>query len=190
VPSPRSSGASSLARTGFATKRCGPWLSQESGVVKAQKLGCIGWNGLACAAPTCLATVRHPRFEKQVRARRPHFLDIALDFVFYASIPLAFAIHNPDGNALPAAVLLASFLANGGAFFAFANVAAKLGLTTSAQGLKVDLLPCRIGRGRGDYLRLLRILPMASCLSMDRLRVLHRVHPLRLWSLGPGLEDT
>ena len=67
---------------------------------------------------------------------RGGFLDIALDFVFYASIPLAFAIHDAAGNALPAAVLLASFLANGGAFFAFAIAAAKRGLETSAQGLK------------------------------------------------------
>ncbi len=74
------------------------------------------------------------------RATRPTdrggFLDIAFDFVFYASIPLAFAIHDPGSNAMPAAVLLASFLANGGAFFAFANVAVKRGLTTSAQGFK------------------------------------------------------
>ena len=33
------------------------------------------------------------------------FLDIALDFLFYASIPLAFAVANPVQNALPAAVL-------------------------------------------------------------------------------------
>ena len=31
------------------------------------------------------------------------FLDIALDFLFYAAIPLAFAVANPATNALPAA---------------------------------------------------------------------------------------
>ena len=67
---------------------------------------------------------------------RGGFLDIALDFAFYASVPLAFAVHDPDVNALPAAVLLASFLANGAAFLAFAVIAAGRGLTTSAQGSK------------------------------------------------------
>ena len=74
------------------------------------------------------------------RATRPTdrgaFLDIALDFVFYAAIPLAFAIHDPDRNALAAAVLIASFLVNGAAFLAFAAIAAKRGMTTSAQGAK------------------------------------------------------
>ena len=41
---------------------------------------------------------------------RGAFLDIALDFIFYASIPLAFALADPAANALPAAVLLASFV--------------------------------------------------------------------------------
>lgn len=35
------------------------------------------------------------------------FLDITLDFLFYASIPLAFAVADPGANALAAAVLLA-----------------------------------------------------------------------------------
>ncbi len=56
------------------------------------------------------------------------FLDIALDFVFYASIPLAFALQEPARNALPAAVLLASFIGTGSSFLAFAAIAAKRGL--------------------------------------------------------------
>ena len=56
------------------------------------------------------------------------FLDIALDFVFYASIPLAFAVHDPARNALPAAVLLASFIGTGSSFLAFAVIAAKRGM--------------------------------------------------------------
>jgi len=56
------------------------------------------------------------------------FLDIALDFVFYASIPLAFAISDPARNALPAAVLLAAFIGTGSSFLAFAAMAAKRGL--------------------------------------------------------------
>jgi phosphatidylglycerophosphate synthase len=56
------------------------------------------------------------------------FLDIALDFLFYASIPLAFAIGNPSEHALPAAVLLAAFIGTGSSFLAFAVLAAKRGL--------------------------------------------------------------
>jgi phosphatidylglycerophosphate synthase len=57
------------------------------------------------------------------------FLDISLDFLFYASIPLAFAIANPAAHALPAAVLLAAFMGTGSSFLAFAALAAKRGLT-------------------------------------------------------------
>jgi phosphatidylglycerophosphate synthase len=56
------------------------------------------------------------------------FLDIALDFLFYASIPLAFAIGNQAEHALPAAVLLAAFIGTGSSFLAFAVLAAKRGL--------------------------------------------------------------
>jgi phosphatidylglycerophosphate synthase len=57
------------------------------------------------------------------------FLDISLDFLFYASIPLAFAIANPALNALPAAVLLASFIGTGSSFLAFAVIASKRGMS-------------------------------------------------------------
>ena len=60
------------------------------------------------------------------------FLDIALDFVFYASIPLAFAFSDPARNALPAAVLLAAFIGTGSSFLAFAVMAAKRGLSNLA----------------------------------------------------------
>ena len=57
------------------------------------------------------------------------FLDIALDFLFYASIPLAFAVAQPQVNALAAATLLAAFIGTGSSFLAFAALAAKRGLT-------------------------------------------------------------
>ena len=53
------------------------------------------------------------------RTDRGAFLDIVLDFFVYATVPLGFAAWNPDSNALPAAFLLASFVANGSAFLAF-----------------------------------------------------------------------
>ncbi|MCX2723660.1 CDP-alcohol phosphatidyltransferase family protein [Roseibium salinum] len=64
------------------------------------------------------------------------YLDITLDFFFYGAIPLAFAILDPDANALPAAALLFSFYANGSAFLAFAVMAERTGLRTDAQGAK------------------------------------------------------
>lgn len=57
------------------------------------------------------------------------FLDIALDFLFYASIPLAFAVAQPEANALAAATLLAAFVGTGSSFLAFAALAAKRGLS-------------------------------------------------------------
>jgi len=63
---------------------------------------------------------------------RGGFLDITLDFLFYAAIPLAFALHDPATNALPAALLLASFIGTGSSFLAFATVAAKRGMASVA----------------------------------------------------------
>jgi phosphatidylglycerophosphate synthase len=59
---------------------------------------------------------------------RGAFLDITLDFLFYASIPLAFAIADPAANALAAAVLMAAFIGTGSSFLAFAVLAEKRGL--------------------------------------------------------------
>ena len=59
---------------------------------------------------------------------RGAFLDIALDFVFYALFPLGFALADP-AYALPAAVLIASFVGTGSSFLAFASVAARRGLS-------------------------------------------------------------
>ena len=60
------------------------------------------------------------------------YLDITLDFLFYASIPLAFAIANPANNALPAAALLAAFIGTGSSFLAFAALAQKRGISSAA----------------------------------------------------------
>jgi phosphatidylglycerophosphate synthase len=59
---------------------------------------------------------------------RGAFLDIALDFKFYALVPLGFALMDPTRNALAAAALIAAFIGTGSSFLAFASVAAKRGL--------------------------------------------------------------
>jgi phosphatidylglycerophosphate synthase len=64
------------------------------------------------------------------------FLDILLDFIVYAGIPVAFALADPAANALPAAFLILSFVGTGTAFLAFAAMAAKRGLSTDLRGKK------------------------------------------------------
>lgn len=63
---------------------------------------------------------------------RGGFLDITLDFLFYASIPLAFAVADPARNALAAAALLAAFMGTGSSFLAFASIAARRGMASTA----------------------------------------------------------
>ena len=63
---------------------------------------------------------------------RGAFLDITLDFLFYASVPLAFALADPAANALPAAVLLAAFIGTGSSFLAFALLAERRGIQSTA----------------------------------------------------------
>ncbi|MBL8790722.1 MAG: CDP-alcohol phosphatidyltransferase family protein [Rhizobiales bacterium] len=60
------------------------------------------------------------------------FLDITLDFLFYAGIPLAFAWCNPPQNALAAATLLAAFIGTGVTFLAYAIMAEKRGEKSAA----------------------------------------------------------
>ncbi|RWM19441.1 CDP-alcohol phosphatidyltransferase family protein [Mesorhizobium sp.] len=61
---------------------------------------------------------------------RGAFLDIALDFVFYALVPFGFALADPAANALSAAALLLAFIGTGTSFLAFAAVAGRLGLSS------------------------------------------------------------
>lgn len=74
------------------------------------------------------------------RARAPTdrggYLDIVADYVFYGSVPLAFALADPVQNALPAAALLAGFCLTCASFLTFATIAAKRGLETAAHGRK------------------------------------------------------
>lgn len=66
---------------------------------------------------------------------RGGFLDIALDFLFYAGVVFGFALVNPE-NALPAAFLLMSFIGTSSSFLAYASIAAKRGLITEKRGKK------------------------------------------------------
>jgi phosphatidylglycerophosphate synthase len=64
------------------------------------------------------------------------FLDITLDFIFYAMFPVGFAIADPASNALPAAVLVASFVGTGASFLAFSSMAEKRNISHPEFGYK------------------------------------------------------
>ena len=70
------------------------------------------------------------------RTDRGGFLDIVLDFAFYAAIPLGFVLARPVTNAVAGAVLLASFYVNGASFLAYAVMAERRGLSGTARGPK------------------------------------------------------
>jgi phosphatidylglycerophosphate synthase len=54
---------------------------------------------------------------------RGAFLDICLDFIFYAVVVLGFGMADPTGNGLAAAVLIFSFVGTGSSFLAYAIMA-------------------------------------------------------------------
>ena len=63
------------------------------------------------------------------------YLDIVLDFIVYAGIPLGFAVADTS-QALAASFLIVSFVCTGTTFLAFAVFAAKRGLSTEIRGQK------------------------------------------------------
>ena len=67
---------------------------------------------------------------------RGGYLDIVSDYAFYAAVPFGFALADPAHNALPATALLTSFTLTCASFLAFAAIAAKRGLETTASGPK------------------------------------------------------
>jgi phosphatidylglycerophosphate synthase len=62
---------------------------------------------------------------------RGAFLDIALDFVFYTAFPLGFVLADPAANAVPGAILIASFVLTGTSFLAFAVMAERKGMSAA-----------------------------------------------------------
>ena len=100
------------------------------GFVGAMALDALGWHGWA------LATILFNRLLDGLDgavARQTGitdcggFLDISLDFIFYAAVVLGFALGAP-ANALPAATLLFAFMGTGSSFLAFAIMAGKRGI--------------------------------------------------------------
>mgnify|MGYP000952187749 CR=1 FL=1 len=86
----------------------------------------------AAGAEPWLRESQEARLGREDMTDRGGFLDITLDFLFYASVPLAFAWLDPARNALAAALLLAAFIGTGSSFLAFALLAERRGLKSVA----------------------------------------------------------
>lgn len=61
---------------------------------------------------------------------RGAYLDIVLDFIFYAAVVFAFALADPATNALAASALIFSFMGTGSTFLAFAILAERRSLNS------------------------------------------------------------
>ena len=100
-----------------------------AGLIAAQL---YGWGLIAILANRILDGVDGVIARIQGATDRGAFIDIALDFFFYAAIPFGFALANPPANALAASALLLSFVGTGSSFLAFAVIAAKRKLSSTA----------------------------------------------------------
>ena len=110
------------------------WLGFAVGLAAALAIACQAWTvGLVLLLASRLLDGLDGTVARLTQPTDAGgFLDIALDFLFYAAMPLAFAVANPPANALAAAVLLASFIGTGSSFLAFAALAEKRGLSDTA----------------------------------------------------------
>lgn len=125
--------AAGLAKRGVAADSV-TWLGFGLGLTAAALI-VAGWPGwaLALLLASRLADGIDGALARQSQPTdRGAFLDITLDFLFYASVPLAFALADPAANALAAAVLLAAFVGTGSSFLAYAVLAERRGLSSLA----------------------------------------------------------
>ncbi|HBZ3632313.1 TPA: CDP-alcohol phosphatidyltransferase family protein, partial [Klebsiella quasipneumoniae] len=88
----------------------------------------LGWYGAALAA--ILLNRLLDGLDGALARRRGlsdagGFLDISLDFLFYALVPFGFILADPQNNALAGGWLLFAFIGTGSSFLAFAALAAK-----------------------------------------------------------------
>ena len=115
--------ANGLTFTGF-------FIGMVAAAAVAQQ---VYWLGLAAIAMSRVCDGLDGAVARQTNPTdRGGFLDITLDFVFYASIPMAFALADPARNALAAAVLLAAFVGTTSSFLAYAVMAAKRSQVSTA----------------------------------------------------------
>jgi phosphatidylglycerophosphate synthase len=113
--------ANAITVAGFAVGICGVVLL--AGGLYLAALLCIVVNRVFDGLDGAVANLAGP-------TDRGAFLDISLDFFFYAAIPFGFAFADPGTNALPAAGLIVAFVGTGSSFLAFATIAARRQLTS------------------------------------------------------------
>lgn len=119
--------ADTITLAGFAVGLCAVPLLAVGAYAAA--LGAILLNRVADGLDGAVARAAGP-------TERGAFLDIALDFFFYAAVPVGFALADPEANALAAAVLVWAFVGTGSSFLAFSVIAAKRGLAADAYPTK------------------------------------------------------
>ncbi|MGO9756091.1 MAG: CDP-alcohol phosphatidyltransferase family protein [Roseiarcus sp.] len=110
-------------------------------VVGVAAAGAVALGDFGIALPLILVNRLADGFDGALARRsgstdRGAFMDIALDFFFYALIPVGFAFADPARNALAAVVLLLAFVGTGSSFLAFAAIA-------GARGLKAPEFPTK-----------------------------------------------
>ena len=132
---------------------------------------------------------------------RGAYLDIVLDFIFYAAVVFAFALANPERNALPAAALLFSFMGTGSSFLAFAILAERLnlasmrypnkgfyylnGITEGTETILFFVAFCLLPQ----YFTVLAWIFFTLCVITTATRVLSGAHTLKLASLSHRKKD-
>lgn len=132
-----------LNRLGAALARLG--VTANAATVAGAGLGALAGVAIALQQPLAgLALILASRLFDGLdgaiaRATRPTdlggYLDIVGDYVFYLAVPLGFGLAAP-GNLPYALALVATFTLTAVSFLAFATLAAKRGIETSAHGRK------------------------------------------------------
>jgi phosphatidylglycerophosphate synthase len=144
--------------------------------------GCVAIVGeyyalaLACLALNRLADLFDGAIARASRVTDyGGFLDILLDLLIYSGFVLAFAVGRPE-NALPAAVLIYTFLATGASFLAAANIAARRGITREPPERKSFFYKAAIAEGAETTAYL-----AAICLFPEQFAVITYVFAAICW---------
>lgn len=117
---------------------------------------------------------------------RGAFLDIALDFFFYAAIPFGFVLFDPIANAIPGALLLLSFVGTGSSFLAFAVIAERRKLASLSMPRKGLYYLGGITEGAETiaFLVLICVLPQVFALLATIFAVLCLITAVARWWWG------
>jgi phosphatidylglycerophosphate synthase len=115
------------------------YLGLAAGLLAAMVIA-SGWPAWIAILPLLLGRIADGLDGAVARAKGLSdwggYLDIVCDMIFYAAIPLAFVLRDPNANGLAGAFLLATFYINGATFLGYAVLAAKAGLETTRRGIK------------------------------------------------------